>query len=211
MTTPATNETRHFALADVEIRAKTDDQEGRATGYAAVFNSDSHDLGGFVERISPGAFAASLRAVAAGETNVYALWAHKDDQPLGSTASGKLILSEDAHGLAFSMDTARMNAMQLDALRDGDLRMSFGFRVREDSWRELDDGTIERTLIAVELFEVSFVISPAYPATEAAMRSLETWRAAKVEEAVEEEKPEAVNDNIRSELMKRVLTRRLIK
>lgn len=211
MTTPATNETRHFALADVEIRAKTDDQEGRATGYAAVFNSDSFDLGGFVERIQPGAFAASLRAASAGETNIYALWAHKDDQPLGSTASGKLTLSEDAHGLAFSMDTTRMNPMQLDALRDGDLRMSFGFRVREDSWRELDDGTIERTLIAVELFEVSFVISPAYPATEAAMRSLETWRAAKVEEAVEEEKPEAVNDNTRSELMKRALTRRLIK
>ncbi|WP_334185094.1 HK97 family phage prohead protease [Novosphingobium sp.] len=211
MTTEATNETRHFALSGVEIRAKTDDHAGQATGYAAVFNSDSHDLGGFVERIAPGAFARSLKEAAAGDANVFALWAHRDDQPLGSTSSGKLVLSEDEHGLAFSLDTTRMNALQFDALRDGDLRMSFGFRVREDNWRELNDGTIERTLIEVDLFEISFVISPAYPATEAAMRSLESWRAAKVEMKVEIENPEAVNDNLRIELMKRTLTRRLIK
>ena len=206
MTTETTTETRHFALADVEIRAKTDEQEGRATGYAAVFNSDSYDLGGFVERIAPGAFANSLRAATDGETNIYALWAHRDDQPLGSTGSGKLTLSEDEHGLAFSMDTTRMSAMQLDALRDGDLRMSFGFRVREDNWRESEDGFYERTLIEVELFEVSFVISPAYPATEAGIRSLNEWRSAKPESIAGNEQ---IDECLRVELIKRALLGRI--
>ncbi|QDK32679.1 HK97 family phage prohead protease [Sphingomonas sp. IC081] len=200
-----TTETRNFALTGIEVRAKTDEIEGRATGYAAVFNSDSHDLGGFIERIAPGAFAASIRAAGAGETNIYALWAHRDDSPLGSTGSGKLVLREDAHGLAFEMDTTRMTPAQLDALRDGDLRMSFGFRVLEQQWREDDAGRVERTLIDVELFEISFVISPAYPSTEAALRSLDAWRS---------EKPANDDDNCQSnrvELFKRALSNRLRK
>jgi len=127
---------------------------------------------------------------------------------LGSTGSGKLVLREDEHGLAFEMDTTRMTPMMLDALRDGDLRMSFGFRVLDQQWRETEDGTIERTLIEVDLFEVSFVINPAYPATEAALRSLATWRASK-----KENEPEALNDNegVRIELMKRAMSKRLRK
>lgn len=195
-----TTETRNFALTGIEVRAKNDEAEGRATGYAAVFNSDSHDLGGFVERISPGAFRRSLEAAAAGETNIYALWAHRDDSPLGSTGSGKLVLTEDGHGLAFEMDTTRMTPAQLDALRDGDLRMSFGFRVLEQQWREDEAGRVERTLIDVDLFEVSFVISPAYPATEAALRSLENWR---------NENTENDNESCRVDLFKRALMSRI--
>lgn len=195
-----TTETRNFALTGIEVRAKNDEAEGRATGYAAVFNSDSHDLGGFVERISPGAFRRSLEAAAAGETNIYALWAHRDDSPLGSTGSGKLVLTEDGHGLAFQMDTTRMTPAQLDALRDGDLRMSFGFRVLEQQWREDEAGRVERTLIDVDLFEVSFVISPAYPATEAALRSLENWR---------NENTENDNESCRVDMFKRALMSRM--
>ncbi|MYL98414.1 HK97 family phage prohead protease [Novosphingobium sp. FGD1] len=194
-----TTETRNFTLTNVEVRAKTDDAEGRAQGYAAVFDSDSHDLGGFVERISPGAFKGSLAAAAAGETNIYALWAHRDDSPLGSTGSGKLVLREDAHGLAFDLDTTRFTPAQLDALRDGDLRMSFGFRVIQQQWREDDTGRVERTLLDVDLIEISFVISPAYPSTEAALRSLEVWRSDRTDEN---------KDDIRVTLFKRALSKR---
>ncbi|MBB4859459.1 HK97 family phage prohead protease [Novosphingobium chloroacetimidivorans] len=199
-----TTETRNFALTGLKIRAKSDDNEGRATGYAAVFNSNSYDLGGFVERINPGAFKRSLEIAAAGETNIHALWAHRDDSPLGSTASGKLTLTEDDHGLAFDLDTARFTPAQLDALKDGDLRMSFGFRVLDQQWREDEDGNIERTLLEVDVFEISFVINPAYPATEAALRSLEAWRSA--------QKPEnivTVDENERVILFKRALSNRL--
>lgn len=164
-------EKRFFTLNSLEVRAKSDVSGGRATGYAAVFNSDSANLGGFVERIQPGAFTRSLAEASKGDHNIYALWAHREDSPLASTGGGKLILSEDQHGLAFDMDTTRMTAAQLDALADGDLRMSFGFSVKSEEWN--DDGkSVERTLKDVDLFEVSFVINPAYPETEASLRSL---------------------------------------
>lgn len=195
-----TTETRNFTLTNVEVRGTSDDGAGRASGYAAVFDSDSHDLGGFIERIAPGAFRRSLEAATAGEANIYALWAHRDDSPLGSTGSGKLVLREDAHGLAFEMDTTRMTPAQLDALRDGDLRMSFGFRVVQQEWREGDAGRVERTLLDVDLFEISFVISPAYPSTEAALRSLDAWRSERTGE---------IKDNVRLDLYKRALSKRL--
>jgi HK97 family phage prohead protease len=168
-------ELRNFQLTDFEYRA----EEGKAqhaSGYAAVFNSDSHDLGGFVEVIEPGAFTRSLTAASAGSLNIFALWAHDNSQPLGSTKSGKLKLSEDGRGLSFELDTKRFTPAQLDALADGELRMSFGFAVREQEWKELEDGTILRTLKDVDLSEVSFVINPAYPDTSAAKRSLDKWQ-----------------------------------
>ncbi len=169
-------ETRNFALSGLEVRAADQDNTGKAAGYAAVFNSESHDLGGFVEIIEPGAFQRSLNRAASGDTNIFALWSHDNAIPLGSTGAGKLRLSEDERGLAFELDTKRFTPAQLDALADNELRMSFGFMVREQEWRELDDKTYVRTLKDVELTEVSFVINPAYPDTSAAKRSLDAWQ-----------------------------------
>ncbi|WP_395444046.1 HK97 family phage prohead protease [Caulobacter sp. UC70_42] len=149
----------------------------KLAGHAIVYNRDSHDLGGFIERVAPGALARSLDAAAAGELNIHGLWSHDSSQPLGSTRGGKLKLTSDTEGLAFELDTTRFTPAQLDAARDGDLQMSFGFRVVKDSWVRRDDGVAERTLIDVDLFEVSPVISPAYPDTTAALRSLEAFKA----------------------------------
>ncbi len=170
-----TKETRNAPLT-IELREK------KAAGIAAPFNSDSHtmysyDHGEFVERIAEGAFARSLQEAAAGKSNIYALWAHDSSQPLGSTRSGKLNLEETDTGLSFEMDVSRMSEMQRSALEDGDTQMSFGFIVREQNWRELESGIWERTLIDIDLLEISFVINPAYPATDAALRSLEAWKA----------------------------------
>ncbi|HEY0011564.1 MAG TPA: HK97 family phage prohead protease [Allosphingosinicella sp.] len=200
-------EKRFYAMTSVEVRAKPaategETREGIAHGYAAVFNSDSEDLGCFVERIRPGAFAKSLSE----GRNVYALWSHDVAMPLGSTASGKLKLEEDERGLRFELDTIRMTPAQLSALEDGDLRMSFGFSVREQLWAEHDDGTVERELIEVDLFEVSFVISPAYPETEAALRSLEAWQATRSDDTTPEA---AANATARIERLKEVLAREI--
>jgi HK97 family phage prohead protease len=189
-------EKRNYDLSGLEVRAASDDGTGKAGGYAAVFNSDSHDLGGFIEVIEPGAFKRSLAQAQAGTLNIFALWAHSDAQPLGSTGSGKLSLSEDERGLAFELDTKRFTPAQLDSLADGELRMSFGFMVREQEWKELEDGSILRTLKEVDLSEVSFVINPAYPDTSAAKRSLDKWQEGRVTPAtVAEEIAEAFEDH----------------
>lgn len=177
-------------------------------GHAAVFNSPSYDLGGFVERIAPGAFARSL----ASGANIFALWSHDSSQPLGSTRGGKLTLAEDETGLAFSLDTSRFTSAQKGAAEDGELRMSFGFVVRSEQWTELADGTVERTLIDVDLFEVSPVISPAYGDTTAALRSFEAWKETR--EAPQEfeeitEAPERIEERNNSERIKELMIREL--
>ena len=43
-----------------QLRQKTGSDKPTISGYAAVFNSMSEDLGGFVEVIRPGAFKRSL-------------------------------------------------------------------------------------------------------------------------------------------------------
>jgi HK97 family phage prohead protease len=149
-------------------------------GHAAVFNSPSNVLfdferGPFVEVVAPGAFTRTL----ADGHNVFALWSHDMAQPLGSTTGGKLSLREDETGLAFDLDTARFNPAQLGAAADGELRMSFGFSVREDDWSVGADGRPVRTLIDVDLFEVSPVINPAYEGSTAALRSYEKWEESK--------------------------------
>ncbi len=54
----------------VELRAGGDQKSPRLVGHAAVFNSQSQDLGGFVEIIRPGAFTRSL---ASGDQDQLAL------------------------------------------------------------------------------------------------------------------------------------------
>lgn len=172
-----TIERRHYAITDVEIRAEADDQPKRLEGYAAVFDSDSHPIRDFIEIVKPGAFARSLAEAGSSGRRIHALWSHREDQPLGSTGGGKLELREDANGLWFSLDTSRFTPAQLDAAADGDLRMSFGFSIREQRWVE-DEHGVTRELVDVELHEVSPVISPAYPDTSAALRSLTEFRSA---------------------------------
>jgi HK97 family phage prohead protease len=212
-------ERRAFAVTrpTAEARAADGATGDKLAGYAIVFNADSHDLGGFIERVAPTALTRSLDAATAGTLNIHGLWSHDSSQPLGSTRGGKLALSADDTGLSFELDTTRFTPAQLDAARDGDLQMSFGFIVRQDSWVQRDDGVYERTLIDVDLFEVSPVISPAYPDTTAALRSLDAWKvearaetpAEAVAEVAEEEPKENVALKIKRELIKKAIEQHL--
>ncbi|MGQ2972058.1 MAG: HK97 family phage prohead protease [Brevundimonas mediterranea] len=195
-----TIEYRDFAITGA-LTQETRDADGktnRVEGHAAMFNKASHDLGGFREFIAPGAFKRSLDEASKGERNVFAVWSHDMSQPLGSTGGGKLTLEEDDTGLRFSLDPKRLTPAQLDAVADGEIRMSFGFMVREQSWVENDDGTIHRTLHDVDLIEISPVVSPAYPDTSAALRSLDAFKAERsmVEETVEEVVEEEVEEEV---------------
>lgn len=158
MGTPDAIERRGFA-SGVSAKGRT------LTGYAAVFNAETR-IGGFSERIAPGAFRDSL----ASGRDVLALLDHKPDTLLGRTKSGTLTLREDDKGLAFELPLPDTQAgRDLIALAErGDLGgMSFGFRAIDEAW----NGDT-RELRQVELYEVSVVQSwPAYQQTEISLRS----------------------------------------
>lgn len=167
-------ERRNFPVT--ELRAITDDQGLRhITGYAAVFNSLSEDLGGFREKIDPGAFKKTI-----GSDDVRALWNHNDDYVLGRNKSGTLSLSEDAHGLKIDIlppDVQWARDLMVSIERGDVDKMSFGFRTVSDRWERQDDDEI-RTLEEVKLFDVSPVTFPAYPDTAVALRSLDEFKNA---------------------------------
>lgn len=135
-------------------------------GYAAVFNSDSENLGGFIERIAPGAFADTLR-----ENDIVLLSNHNTGKPLARASTGSLKLSEDNTGLRFSADLPDTpGGQEMMGLVGGRvvLQMSFSFsvaRAQDEEWREGPNGLLIRTLKRVSLGEISPVTFPAYTAT----------------------------------------------
>lgn len=146
--------------------------QGRLAGYAAVFNSESQDLGGFVEIIRPGAFDASLRS----GSNIRALWQHDGKALLGTTKAGTLRLKNEARGLSFELDLpGTSTGKDLSVLVErGDVAgCSFGFRVRDggDRW-EQRGATLVRELLDVELVEITLTDNPAYMDTSVAKRSM---------------------------------------
>lgn len=158
---------RSYDLESIEVR---EDGDARTiTGHAAVFNKMSLDLGGFREKVSEGAFRKTLT-----EADVRALFNHSDDYVLGRLKARTLELSEDKRGLATKIsppDTTWARDL-MTSMKRGDIdQMSFGFRVINDTW-EIKDGQNVRTLDEVELFDVSVVTFPAYPQTDAQVRSL---------------------------------------
>ena len=172
-------ERRNFPVE--ELRAITDEAGLRhIVGYAAVFNSLSEDLGGFREKIDPGAFAATLNT-----GDVRALKNHNSDYVLGRNKSGTLTLSEDQRGLKIDImppDAQWAKDLMVSIDRKDIDQMSFGFRTIDQMWEGEYPEEI-RTLMKVELFDVSPVTFPAYPDTEVGLRSLEEYRTAnKVED-----------------------------
>ena len=166
--------------ATLEIRADAD-KPPVVAGIAAPFDSESRNLGGFTEKIQRGAFKRSLEE----SEIIHALWNHDTGAPLGSTRSGKLDLRETDAGLEFELDARRMTPQQLDAVADGDMRMSFGFSTKADQWEDRDDDDPLRTLLDVDLFEISMVTQPAYEDTAVAKRSLDEHRQAQLVSAEE--------------------------
>lgn len=151
---------------EITLRAEGDGMT--FTGYAAVFNSRSEDLGGFTETIREGAFDKTL----AQKRAVKMFWNHNADIPLGSTRAN-LQLSTDERGLLATAKLPETTAGRDMAtlVRDNIVdSMSFGFQTVKDSWNE---ARTERVLEEIRLFEVSPVTSwPAYPATTASVREL---------------------------------------
>jgi uncharacterized protein len=159
-----------FRSFEGEIR--TDGDGNTFVGYAAKFNVPSEPLP-FIERIAPGAFGKSL-SQRSKDVRLYIN--HNSDMVLASKRSGTLRLSEDSTGLRVEADLPDTTAARdLRALMNAGVvsTMSFGFTVPRGGDKWSGDGS-ERTLTGINLHEVSVVTGfPAYPQTEAAVRSLE--------------------------------------
>lgn len=168
-------------LALIELRDEGDHPV--AVGYASVFETLSQNLGGFVERVAPGAFTKTIQ-----EQDVRALWNHDPSSLLGRLGAGTLRLSEDKKGLRFEVDlpptTLGRDVQAL--LQRGDVNgASFGFRAVEDDWGLTSDDFPLRTLTSVALRDVGPVTFPAYTSTEAALRSLAEARSLDVHDLLE--------------------------
>ncbi len=178
-----TLERRHFDVTELRVERAAADAPPMITGYASVFNRDSLDLGGFIEQIAPGAFKRSIAAAKSNpvEDMIHVFWNHDSGQPLASTRSGKLVLKEDDQGLRFSFPASRLTAAQLEAIQDGDMRMSFGFSTRKDEWTRGGPGAPDRRrVLDTDLAEISPVSKPAYPDTTVAARSRDAWQKTEV-------------------------------
>jgi uncharacterized protein len=161
-------------MSGVQLRAAPDGKgPGTAVGYAAVFDKFSVDLGGFRERIRPGAFASVMH------DDVRALKNHDINYLLGRSKSRTLRMVEDVLGLRTEIDlpdtqTGRDTAVEI--LRGDMDGMSFSFVVDVDEWDYSGD-VVQRSIIKFRsLFDVGPVAFPAYTDTSIAMRSLNAKR-----------------------------------
>tara|TARA_Y100001973_G_scaffold4229_1_gene6214 strand:- start:1046 stop:1675 length:630 start_codon:yes stop_codon:yes gene_type:complete len=164
-----------LSVSEIRMDSQEDGSEPKIVGYAAKFNSLSHDLGGFREKIEPGAFS---RALSEGQ-DVRALVDHDPGKIIGRSTSGTLRMLEDDHGLRVEIDPANTTAGRdiMESITRGDVTgMSFGFTVKDDDWQIVDGENI-RTLRDMDLFDVSVVTFPAYASTEVALRSLSEFQA----------------------------------
>jgi uncharacterized protein len=165
---------REFRVFKASQLRASEDGKG-ITGYAAVFNVLSEDLGWFREMVMPGAFSRCLGT----NPDVRCLFNHDPGKVLGRTKSGTLRLKEDNTGLQFDCDLpetiAAKDVSQLISRGDID-QCSFGFMVNTQNWREEKDASgimqLTRELVDVNLFDVSPVTYAAYPQTSVSARSL---------------------------------------
>jgi HK97 family phage prohead protease len=153
-----------------ELRAESQGDKFQLVGYAALFNSPSKNLGGFVEVIAPGAFDRALRE----KQTVRFTFNHSLDAVLARSDNGTLTLATDGKGLKFKAQL-NQNIQQhrdlFEACKAGLYdECSFAFTAPPDGQQWSPDGT-QRTLLDVDLFDVSLVATPAYQGTSAAARS----------------------------------------
>lgn len=137
------------------------------SGYAIVFNSDSNDLGGFIERIDPNSLDGVVE-----KSDVLCLLNHNEDRGVlarSNKGEGSLTLEIDEIGLKYTFEAPNtaLGDELLEGLRRGDISTSsFAFTVGKDSWSKMENGTYLRTINSInELFDVSPVYRAAYDAT----------------------------------------------
>jgi HK97 family phage prohead protease len=169
--------------SSIEIRMNEDGTESRTiTGYGAVFNKWSSNLGWFREKMDRTAFDN------VDMSGVIATFNHDFNNVLARADSDTLRLSVDDYGLRYEFEAPNTTAGNdlLENVRVGNVKgSSFMFTVADSGteWRKGEDGMDERTIKQVErLIELGPVTVPAYPDTTVAKRDLESAKEAEKKE-----------------------------
>lgn len=167
-------------FAKLELRAIGQGNEPSVSGYAAMFNSLSSDLGGFREKILPGAFSNCLRE---GQ-DTKCLRDHDPTQILGRVKNKTLFLEETERGLKFRclLPDTSCGRDTFELVRNGTLSdCSFAFSIGDDSWSEESDPEDKsvrfqcRTIRSIKnLWDTSIVTNPAYASTSVSADSLDS-------------------------------------
>lgn len=184
-------------MNNMEIRFQTSDLTTTDEGVMLVeglvnkTESWSNELGQrrkFKEKINRGAFAKALVEA----PRVDFLMEHDGSKLLATTQNGSLTLFEDEEGLKMRAEIVPTTyGKDLYALMRSKIinHMSFGFRVINDKWKKLTDGTYQREIDSLQLIEVSAVRNPAYPQSMIHARGLN----------VVENEDELIPDNVEEE------------
>ena len=153
-------------------------QEFTLRGLAWKYNTLSSDLGGFREKVLPGAF----RHAVASRSDVKCLFNHSADKVLGRVQNGTLKLSDTHEGLAFVCQLDEDNSEHRNlysSVKRGDIdACSWSFKLEDGdddfAYGYDDDGkrcTIRSIRNVSNLFDCSIVTNPAYPTTSLQARS----------------------------------------
>ena len=178
----------------VESRA-----DGRSVirGYAVVYNRLSVDLGGFRERILPGAFDGVFSRQR-GRADLVSYYNHNPDILLGRESSGTLKVWTDEKGVGFEVvpPASRADILELVARRDvKGASFTFSIDKNGEAFTTDENGRAIREVRAATIYELGPVVQPAYPSTSVsvAMRSFQLWLA---EQATPEPTPHVVSPDI---------------
>lgn len=152
------------------------DESRHVSGYGAVFNSESNDLG-FIEVIEPGAIDEDTIK----RSDIFATIDHDPERVLARSkyGEGSLLLTVDDRGLKYDFDAPNTSIGNdlLEYLKRGDIdSSSFAFSLDKtdptaQSW-EKRNGQVYRTIKHIDrLYDVSCVWRPAYPDATCQLRN----------------------------------------
>jgi HK97 family phage prohead protease len=163
-------EVRSLPGSELRVMRKEGGGPGTLIGSPGIpYNSWSEDLGGFVERVLPG-------AVRYEGFDVVCCRDHEDHLVLGRLSNGTLRLSEGKKGLNYECDLPDVSYAHdlVKLVERGDVRgSSFRFTVLRDEWIPARGSSpARREIHELQLFELGPVTMPAYPQTVVGLRSL---------------------------------------
>ena len=182
-----------------QIRIDSNAEARTIRGYAAVFNSESNDLG-FYETIAPGAITEDTII----RSDVVATLNHDPEKVLARSKYGKgtLQLNVDERGLKYEYEapnTTLGNDLR-EMLKRGDIdAASFAFTVSQEEgaqkW-EKRDGKYYRTIYKIDkLLDVAAVYHPAYSAASTELRAQQEAYDIEMRKLDEEETDNGNNAN----------------
>lgn len=192
----------------IEVRAGDGEEEKRTIAGSIKYNTESVEMKDFwgdtfVEEIASGAFDESLKT-----RDVVGLWSHDPAKVLGSTKSGSLRIENTKDELRFELDIPNTSAGNdaWELIKRGDVDgVSFGMKVTKNKWTSEMRGNkkvYKRSILSAELYEISPVAFPAYPANEVSTRELEGLKEFKEQEKLNSPEFRKRKLEIELELMK---------